>query len=87
MSFPLSFLLIPYGIFLVVWFFLSLTGYYHLFRFGGRRISTFLLGLIYCIGFIVLFQASYLYLRGVNWQETITIFSKKLPAQFGDFGN
>ncbi len=87
MSLPFSLLLIPYAIFLLIWFFLSLTGYYHLFRFGGRRVSTFLLGLIYFIGCVVIFQVSYLYVQEVNWQETVSIFSGALPINFIEFSN
>lgn len=84
MTFPLSIFLIPYVLFLLVWFFLSAVGYYHLLRFGGRRFSTYLLGIVYFLGCMVLLQASYLYLQGVHWGELISASAGVLPAQFGD---
>lgn len=84
MTFSLSIFLIPYGLFLVVWFFLSAVGYYHLLRFGGRRFSTYLLGIVYFLGCVVLLQVTYLYFQGLHWGEIISAFPDALPIRFGE---
>ncbi|HRH32612.1 MAG TPA: hypothetical protein PK720_00450 [bacterium] len=74
MTFPLSLLLIPYGFFLIIWGFLSLVGFYHIARYGGRHVSTFILGLVYFLGCVTLLQVSYMYLAPIDWNQSITIF-------------
>jgi len=87
MTFTLSILLIPYIIFLALWFVLSLVGYYHLIRFGSRHASTYILGIVYFLGCVVCLQVTYLYIGDVNWSEMVTVFSNAIPAEFGGFSN
>lgn len=87
MTFSLSILLIPYIVFLVLWFILSVIGYYHLIRFGSRQASTYILGLIYFLGCVACLQVTYLYLGNVNWSEMVTLFSNPITSEFGTFGN
>ncbi len=73
MTISLLVLLIPYIIFLCIWGFLSLVGFYHLARYGGRHLGTYIVGLLYMAGCLVLLQLSYSYLGHVDWNSTITI--------------
>jgi ABC-type maltose transport system permease subunit len=74
MTFPLIFLLYIYFAFLAIWTILSLVGLYHLLRFGGRMIGTFLIGLVYVSGSIIIIFLSYSYLSTIDWQTQITVF-------------
>lgn len=80
MTFPLIFLLIPYVVFLCIWLFLSLVGFYHLMRYSGRRFINFILGIIYFVGCVVLLQLSYMYLSPIDWNQPITIFKNSLES-------
>jgi hypothetical protein len=86
MTFSLYFLLIPYAIFLVIWFFLSMVGLYHLIRFSGRHTSSFVMGLVYVIGSVVILTISYIYLAPISWSQPATIFGSLGPSpSFIDF--
>ncbi len=69
MSFPLIYLLVPYFIFLGVWFILSLVALYHVIRFGGKIIGSMFLAVIYISGAIVLSVISYTYLNEIDWRS------------------
>lgn len=84
MTFPLIYFLIPYAIFLAIWFFLSIVGFYHLIRFGGRRFSNVVMGLIYLIGCVVLLQVSYIYLSPIDWSQPISVFKSRATSTFMD---
>lgn len=85
MTFPLIFILIPYAIFLCIWLFLSLVGFYHLMRYSGQRLVNFVIGLIYFIGCVMLLQLSYSYLSPIDWNQPITVFKNSFaPSSFMD---
>lgn len=85
MTFSLTLLLIPYAIFLGVWLFLSLVGFYHLMRYSGQRMVNFSLGLIYCLGSIVLLLLSFFLLSPIDWSQQITLFQSSVePSSFMD---
>lgn len=75
MTFTLNILLYIYYAFLAVWSILSLIGLYHLLRFGGRMFGTYLIGLVYIAGVIVIVFMSYTYLSTIDWETPITVFS------------
>ncbi len=82
MSFPLYILAIPYGLFLVLWTFLSLIGFYHLLRFG-RQIVGFILIAFYIAGAVGLLSLSYEYLWPIDWQMRASVFQgSSAPASF-----
>ncbi len=74
MTFTLNIFLYIYFVFLLVWFILSLIGFYHLIRFGGRMFGTVFVGLIYLVGVLMIGSLSYLYMSPINWDEEIVIF-------------
>jgi len=74
MTFPLVIFLYGYFAFLVFWAILSLVGFYHLVRFGGRMFVSFFVGFLYVIGTIFLLYVSYLYLATIDWQVQVSIF-------------
>lgn len=76
MTFSLNILLYLYFAFLAVWAILSLIGFYHLVRFGGRMFGTFFIGFIYLIGTIIIIYLSYSYLSAIDWQTEVTIFGR-----------
>lgn len=75
MTFNLIFLLYIYYIFLFFWAILSLIGFYHLVRFGGRMFGSFFVGIVYIIGVVVILFLSYNYLSSIDWQTPVTVFS------------
>ena len=85
MSFPLYYILFPAALFLAVWFFLSLVGFYHLARFGFRHIGLLLIVLVYIGGSALILQTAYAYLAPVDWQASVIMFSR-LPAALPAFG-
>ncbi len=74
MPFPLYILTIPYFIFLAVWSFLSLVGFYHLLRFG-RQITGLILIALYLAGALGLLSLSYQFLSPIDWQMRVSVFS------------
>ncbi len=74
MTFTLNIFLYIYFVFLLVWFILSLIGFYHLIRFGGRMFGTFFVGLIYIVGVLMIGSLSYLYMSPIDWDEEIVVF-------------
>lgn len=85
MTFPLIYLLIPYAIFLCIWLFLSLVGFYHLVRYSGQRMVNFSIGLVYFLGSMVLLLLSFAVLAPIDWYQQITIFQSSVePSSFMD---
>lgn len=82
MSFPLSYLLIPYLIFLGIWFILSLIAVYHILRFGGKVVGGMLLTVMYVSGAITLAVLSYTYIIDIDWRNEASFFSSpgSLPS-------
>lgn len=80
MTFSLTLLLIPYAIFLSVWLFLSLVGFYHLMRYSGQRMVNFSMGLVYCIGSVILLLLSFALLSPIDWNQQITIFQSSIET-------
>lgn len=74
MTFPLVIFLYGYFVFLVIWAILSLIGFYHLVRFGGRMFGSFFVGVLYLAGSLILMYLSYFYFSSVNWQTQVSIF-------------
>ncbi len=80
MTFSLTLLLIPYAIFLSVWLFLSLVGFYHLMRYSGQRMINFSMGLVYCLGSVILLLLSFALLSPIDWNQQITIFQSSIET-------
>ncbi|MCX6792576.1 MAG: hypothetical protein NTY12_00970 [Candidatus Falkowbacteria bacterium] len=74
MTFPLVIFLYAYFVFLFIWAILSLIGFYHLLRFGGRMFGSFFVGLLYIVGTLVILYVSYFYFSTIDWQAQATIF-------------
>jgi len=75
MTFNLVVFLYIYYIFLIFWAILSLIGFYHLIRFGGRMFSSFFVGVVYIIGVVIILFLSYNYFSSIDWQTPMTVFS------------
>lgn len=75
MTFNLVVFLYIYYIFLIFWAILSLIGFYHLVRFGHRMFGSFLVGIVYIAGIIIIAFVSYSYLSNIDWQAPVTVFS------------
>ncbi len=79
MSFPLTYLLIPYFIFLGVWFILSLVALYHIFRFGGKKVGSVFLVVIYIAGSVGLAILSYTFLSPIPWRDEASVMNGHAP--------
>lgn len=79
MTFPLWYLIIPYLVFLAVWLILSLIALYHLLRFGGHKVGSIMLAVIYIAGSIALLTLSYNELMTIGWQNEASVFANR-PA-------
>jgi len=74
MTFSLSIFLYLYIAFLVMWFFLSLSAIYHMFKFGFKNLITFLSTFIFIIISIFLLASSYYYISEIDWKTQISLF-------------
>ncbi len=80
MSFPLTYLLIPYLVFVGVWLILSIVALYHIIRFGGKKVGAMLLAVFYIAGSIGLITVSYTELSFIDWRNEASILSNKISV-------
>ena len=74
MSFQLIIFLYIYYILLATWglFFLALV--YHMFKFGFKNFSTFLLTFIFIAVAILMLNTSFIYISKIDWNKSINIW-------------
>ena len=70
-SLPITILLIPLAIFLVLYLLFSVFNIFHLIHYGVRSNGFFITILIYIVGTVFLLGASYIALKDFDWQRTI----------------
>jgi hypothetical protein len=73
MNISLSYFLFAYLIFLAIWLVLSLTGLYHLYKFGFKIAATYISIAAYLIISILILVITYGFLNTIDWSEKITI--------------
>ncbi|MCD4705614.1 hypothetical protein K8R61_00855 [bacterium] len=73
MSFTLSFLLIPYFLFLLIFLVFTFFNLYHILRFGFRtKLSIFMISM-FCIGTIIILIVSFGVILQIDWNQMTTI--------------
>jgi len=80
MSFPLIYLLYLYFAFIFGWLIFSLVAMYHLVTFGFKKFSVFLIGFLYLVGSVFIFNTTYRLINDaeVDWQTKIYIFNQTI---------
>lgn len=71
---PISIFLIPYAIFLVIFFVFAFFSLYHMFRFGVTNFTTFFMSFAFIALSVIILFISYEYIAGIDWQRDIQIF-------------
>lgn len=74
MVFPLSIFLYIYFAFLAIWSVFVLTSLFHILKFGVKNIITFSVTVIFIAVAIFLLLGSYLFISGIEWDASVTIF-------------
>jgi len=74
MTFSLSFFLLIYALFLLLWGIFSLVALYHMLRFGFLNFTTFFITFIYIVISILILFFSYQYISQIDWGLNITVF-------------
>ncbi|MCK5460016.1 hypothetical protein KAI52_02790 [Candidatus Parcubacteria bacterium] len=74
MSFSLSILLLPYFIFLAIFFIFVFFNFYHLFRFGFRSLLVDFIAALFCIGIASILTVSFLNIAEIDWNIAINLF-------------
>lgn len=73
MSFTLSFLLIPYFLFIIIFLIFVFFNLYHILRFGFKtKLSIFMISL-FCSGTIIIFIISFSVILKIDWNQIITV--------------
>lgn len=75
MTFPLYVILILYFVAIIFYLILSFVLLYHIFRFGYWDSSTKMMVFLYFAGSLVILVSTGIYIAGVDWNETISLFS------------
>ncbi|MFC1612585.1 hypothetical protein ACFL29_01915 [Patescibacteria group bacterium] len=73
LSFPLSILLIPYALFLLIAAFFVFVTLRNLSRFRAEDVYSFGALLVFLVGLILIGYFSYQYLGPINWTEMVEI--------------
>lgn len=79
MEIQLSFLLIPYIIFIVIFLFYTFSNIYHIVKFGFVSFFSYLITFGYIIVTIAALFISYFYIAQINWDVAIQIIN---PTSF-----
>lgn len=74
MTFPLFYLLIPYMIFLLIFFIFSLVNIYHMLVFTEAGFIGFFMTFIFLAGSFYLLFLTWSLGSAINWRETVEIF-------------
>ncbi len=72
-DFPISFFLIPYAVFIVIFLIFSFFNIYHLLRYGIYNFALYLLSVIYIGGTIFIIGASYILLSDYSWAASFSL--------------
>jgi len=72
MYFTLGLLLIPYYIFLFIFFILSLFNLYHLFRFGFKSFFSLFMIAFFLLGTACILVVTFFLIAHIDWQQTAT---------------
>ena len=84
MSFQLIIFLYCYLGFLFFWLIFFLAGIYHMLKFGFKGLATMLATFVFVVVAIGLLSLSYHYIKTIDWQTEIEIFSSlprlEMPA-------
>ncbi len=75
MFFQLIIFLYCYLGFLFLWLIFFLAGVYHMIKFGFKGLATMLVTFIFVIVAVGLLSLSYYYIKTIDWQTEIEIFS------------
>jgi len=75
MAFPLSILLIPYLIFLLLWIFFSFVGIFHLLNFGFKNLVTLMAIFIYVGVALFILIISINYINHIDWSFKIGLLN------------
>ncbi len=70
---PLFVLLIPYGLFLLIFLFFALVNLFHLLRFSPLNLLTFFATFLFLAGTTLILTTSYNYLITINWSQVIDL--------------
>ena len=73
MSFPLSFLLIPYGFFLLFFALMSLVYLYHLLRYGAGSWGTYLFIAFFVVTAFIIASVSLAYISAIDWSQPLQL--------------
>lgn len=68
---PLYFLLILYGVFLLVFFTFFFINFFHIILTGTTTFKSFLVTCIVIAASALTFYGTWYYLQGINWTETL----------------
>lgn len=74
MIFKLSILLIPYLLFLLLWFVFSIIAVYHMMKFGFKNFTTFFATFIFVAVSLTLLIISYNFLIQIDWDISVLMF-------------
>jgi len=80
---PLSVLLIPYGLFMLIFFLYSIFNVYHLMRFGIYGHSLYIIVILFLMGSVVLSGISAFGLLQYDWSINLsaaTILGNEMPS-------
>lgn len=76
-AFPISLLLIPFGIFFLLFLIYSTFNIYHLLRFGVFGYGLYFISTVYILGTVILVSLTIFYLLTFDWTASIS-FSELL---------
>jgi hypothetical protein len=79
MEVQLSFFLIPYIVFVLIFLFYTFSNIYHIVKFGFVSFFSYLITFAYIVVTIATLFVSYFYIAQVNWDATIQIIN---PVSF-----
>ncbi|MEY4744340.1 MAG: hypothetical protein RL272_285 [Candidatus Parcubacteria bacterium] len=72
-SFPLSFVLIPYGVVILVFAFLAMYSVHNLVKFGATTHASFVATFAFLAGAVFVMFFTWFALRGTDWTQEITL--------------
>ena len=72
-SFPITYLLIPYGLFLAIFMVYSFFNIYHLMRYGIYNFRLYLISVIFLGGTLFILGSSALVLFGFDWSVSLDL--------------
>ena len=73
LSFPLSLILIPYGVIVLLFVFLAAYSVHNLVKYGATTNSSFVATFAFLAGAVFVFFFTWQGLRGTDWTQEITV--------------